>query len=113
MAAAVAAPVAACGGSDDEASGCTPATSDVTVGAQDDLTFDAAGYEADAGCIEITYTNEGSQAHTLLIEGKSGFKLAVGDTDQGTVDLPVGTYTLYCDVAGHQAAGMEADLIVG
>lgn len=102
----------ACGGSDDGASGCTPAASEITVHAQDDLKFDADAYDGEAGCIELTYVNDGSVAHTLLVKGKSGFKLAVGDTDTGTVDLPVGTYELFCDVAGHEAAGMTADLEV-
>ncbi len=101
-----------CGGSDDGASGCTPSTSEVEVGANDNLTFDADSYDADAGCVELTYTNGGSVAHTLLIKGKSGFKLSVGDTDEGTVDLPAGGYELFCDVAGHEAAGMKADLTV-
>jgi plastocyanin len=111
-AAALGTTLVACGGSDDGASGCTPAGSEVSVGAQDDLSFDADRYEAEAGCIELTYTNEGSVAHTLLVKGKSGFKLSVGDTDTGTVDLPAGTYELFCDVAGHEAAGMKADLDV-
>ena len=102
----------ACGGSDDEASGCTPGASKVTVGAEDDLRFDADSYETGAGCIEFTYENNGSVAHTLLIKGKSGFKLSVGSTDTGTVELTAGTYELFCDVAGHEAAGMTADLSV-
>ena len=111
--AALAAPIAACGGSDgDAASGCTPPTSDLAVGAQDDLTFDADRFEADAGCVEVTYTNEGAIAHTLLIKGEPDLKLSVGDTDTGTVDLPAGTYVLFCDVSGHEAAGMEAELVV-
>jgi uncharacterized cupredoxin-like copper-binding protein len=101
----------ACGGDDDGASGCTPADSDVTVEAQDSLKFDKGAYEAGAGCIEVTYTNGGSVSHNLLIEGKSDFKLSVGDVDKGTVELPAGTYELYCDVAGHRAT-MHADLTV-
>ena len=110
--AALTVPLTACGGSDDDASGCTPATSDLAVGAKDDLKFDAERFEADAGCIEVTYTNEGNIAHTLLVKGESGFKLSVGDTDTGNVDLPAGTYVLFCDVSGHEAAGMEAELTV-
>lgn len=109
----LAAPLAACGGSDDDASGCTPITDELTVLAQDDLKFDADSYDADAGCIEVTYENTGSIAHTLLIKEQSGFKLSIGDTDVGTVDLADGTYVLYCDIAGHEAAGMKADLAVG
>ena len=102
----------ACGGSDDDASGCTPVDSEVTVGATDKLKFDADSYDAEAGCVEFTYENEGDTAHTLLIKGKSGFKLSVGDTDTGTVELPAGSYELYCDIAGHEQAGMKADLSV-
>ena len=106
------APFAACGGSDDEASGCTPPTGDLAVAANDNLTFDAEAYEADAGCVDVTYTNNGDLDHTLLVKGKSGFKLSVGDTDSGTVELPAGSYVLFCDIAGHEAAGMEAELVV-
>jgi plastocyanin len=102
--------LSACGGSD-EASDCSPATSGLTVEAQDSLLFDATSYEVEAGCIDVTYVNDGGIPHTLLVEGRSGFKLAVGDTDRGTIDLPPGTYTLICDVAGHRSAGMEAELV--
>jgi plastocyanin len=106
--------LAGCGDSDDGggAGACSPADASLAVGAQDALTFDADAYDADAGCIEVTYENEGSVAHTLLVEGEDDFKLSVGDTDSGTIELEAGEYTLYCDVAGHQAAGMEATLTV-
>ena len=110
---ALAAPLTACGGSDDEASGCSPPTSDLAVGAKDELKFSADSFDTEAGCIDVTYTNEGEIAHTLLIEDQSGFKLSVGDTDSGTVELAEGEYLFYCDIAGHQAAGMEAELVVG
>ena len=103
---------AACGGSDDGASGCSPVDSEVTVGATDELKFDADSFDAGAGCVELTYENEGSTAHTLLIRGEPDFKLSVGDTDTGTIELPAGSYELYCDIAGHESAGMKADLTV-
>jgi uncharacterized cupredoxin-like copper-binding protein len=101
----------ACGGDDDSAGDCTPADSKVEVTAEDSLKFDSESYDSGAGCIEITYKNGGSTSHNLLIDGKSGFKLSVGDVDKGTVELPAGTYELYCDVAGHRAT-MHADLNV-
>lgn len=107
--------LAGCGGTDDDGSaaeGCDTASSSVGIEAQDQLTFDADAYEAGAGCIEVTYRNAGSIAHTLLVKGQKGFKLSVGDEDTGTVSLEAGTYTLYCDIAGHEAAGMEATLTV-
>jgi plastocyanin len=114
-AAALAITLTACGDSGDDSNNtasCTTSDSTVTVEAQDALKFDSDSYEAGAGCVEITYTNAGSVAHTLLVKGKSGFKLSVGDTDTGTIELTPGTYTLYCDIAGHEAAGMKADLTV-
>ena len=102
-----------CGGSDDAASGCT-ADSTVTVHASDDLKFDKESYDATNGCVQIDYVNDGSTAHTLVIKGDSEFdKLSIGSKDSGTADLDPGTYTIYCDISGHEAAGMEATLTVG
>lgn len=113
---ALASTLTACGdsgsGDDDAAGACSPIDSSVDVEASDDLKFDADAYEAGAGCIEVTYTNEGSVAHTLLVKDQPGFKLSIGDTDTGTVTLEAGTYTIYCDIPGHEAAGMHAELTV-
>ena len=35
-----------------------------------------------------------------------------GDTETLTLNLPAGTYTFYCNVPGHRAAGMEGTLTV-
>lgn len=81
-----------------------------------DIEFDADSYDVAAGTVDMTYVNEGAIPHTLVIEGVDGFKLEVdasGDEDAGTVELEPGTYTLFCDVAGHRDAGMEATLTVG
>jgi plastocyanin len=97
---------------DEAATGCQPADSSITVGALDKVAFDADSYDAEAGCVEVTYVNEGSLAHTLLVKDLDGFKLAVGDEDVGTLELEPGDYTLFCDIPGHEAAGMEATLTV-
>lgn len=115
--AAVALVLSACGGDDD-----TTATPDgngagggeLTVIAED-ISFPAETYQAEAGTVDVVYENEGSIEHTLVIEDVEDFKLTVssnGDVDEGTVELDAGTYTIYCDVAGHQEAGMEATLEV-
>lgn len=112
-AAALSATLAACGDSGGgDAAGCSPIDSSFTVSALDKLKFDKDAYEADASCIEITYRNEGSLAHTLLVKEHAGFKLSVGDEDTGTITLEPGTYRLYCDVPGHESAGMHAELTV-
>ncbi len=108
---ALSATLLACGSTDEGASECTPGP-ELTVGGEDDLKFDAESYETEAGCIEVTYVNNGSIAHTLLVRDEPGFKLSMGNEDVGNVELPAGTYELYCDIAGHEAAGMVADLVV-
>ena len=80
-----------------------------------DISLTPKDLQAAAGTIAIRYTNAGAIEHTLLIDGISGFKLDVasaGATDTGTVKLGPGTYTLYCNIPGHRAAGMEAHLTV-
>jgi plastocyanin len=107
---------AGCGGGD-SSDGGTSSPADVVVHGNDALKFDKDSYTARAGANVIELVNDGSQPHTLLFDDDSiDFdKLGVtkqGDTDTGSVDLPAGTYTIYCDIAGHREAGMEASLVV-
>jgi plastocyanin len=111
--------LAGCGGDDggsaDGGDGGAPA--DVVVHGNDALQFDKESYTARTGTNVIELVNDGAQAHTLLFDDDAvDFdKLGVtgqGDTDSGSVDLDPGTYTIYCDIAGHRAAGMEATLVV-
>ena len=95
-------------------SASTISTGGVTVIAED-IRLAEPTYSAQAGAVDITYRNEGNIEHTLVIDGVDGFKLDVpanGDVDEATVDLQAGQYTLYCDIPGHRAAGMEATLEV-
>jgi plastocyanin len=112
----LAVPLAACGGDDSSSTDTTSASggsgSSLVVHAQNALKFDKTEYTAKAGEIDVEYVNDGNIGHTLLIKKVSGFKLAVGSTDKGTVNLKAGTYTLYCDIPGHEAGGMEATLTV-
>lgn len=66
----------------------------------------------------ITVSNDGSIPHNLKIKGQEDAygtaDLNAGDTE--TLDLSglaPGTYTFYCTVAGHEAAGMVATYTVG
>jgi plastocyanin len=116
VAAAFAAIVAGCGNAGGTSPRQTPggAHGSVNVVAQD-IKFAQGDFEVDAGTVDVSYRNEGNIAHTLVIEDVGGFKLSVsgqGDVDQGAVELAAGEYTIYCDVAGHRQAGMEATLTV-
>lgn len=81
-----------------------------------DIAFPIPEYTAQAGTVRFVYRNDGQIRHTLVIEGVPAFDtLEVnrnGDTDEGTVELEPGTYTIFCDVPGHRSAGMEAKLLV-
>lgn len=105
--------VAAGCGSDDGAGSadCDPSSTIEVVG-NDALQFTEDAYEGEGPCVELVYRNDGSIAHTLLVRGQSGFKLSIGTEDRGSIELSPGSYELYCDVAGHESAGMVADLMV-
>jgi plastocyanin len=107
------------GGSGLDAGGVNGASSaDLEVLAQD-IGFDRDSYSLESGQRVIEYVLDGETRHTLKIEDADGddvdgLDLEVGgpETDNGSVDLAPGRYTLYCDVAGHREAGMEAELDV-
>jgi uncharacterized cupredoxin-like copper-binding protein len=114
-----------CGGDDDDDDGgaggsettAAPVAADVTVHAAD-IGFPEKDFTATAGSVTIAYINDpGVTAHTLVIDGvdKGDFFLEIsgaGDQDSGTVDLSAQAYTIYCDIPGHRAAGMEGTLTV-
>lgn len=108
--------VTGCGGGSSGSASSGAAGVNVVVRGNDALRFDNAQYTAAAGVIVIELVNDGSQAHTLLIEKVSSFKkltvTSTGDKARGTATLEPGTYTIYCDIAGHRGAGMEAVLVI-
>jgi plastocyanin len=117
--------LSACGGGSSSSS-TTPATtggggggggSTVQISADPSgaLKFEQTDVSASAGSITIDFTNMSSLPHDVRIEGNG----ASGGTDQitdsstsATVDLEPGTYTFFCSVDGHRAAGMEGTLTV-
>jgi plastocyanin len=104
----------ACGG--DDADLAAPSDADVVVEALDGNRFDLDEYSATAGDVNIAYLGRSSIVHTLLVVDPEnvqiGDKLSVtsGETDQGTFPLAAGSYTLLCDVPGHE--NMKATLLV-
>lgn len=69
-----------------------------------------------AGIYELKLTNTQSGEHTLVFGSKvPGFRLDVvgpGSTQQAKIDLKKGSYTFWCDLPGHRAAGMEGKITV-
>ena len=89
------------------------ATVEVTA---DELLFEGIPDSLPAGAIEFVMENVGNLPHDLVIE-ELGDQVVVsltdsGETASGTVELEAGEYTLYCDVPGHRAGGMEETVTV-
>jgi uncharacterized cupredoxin-like copper-binding protein len=109
--------LAACGssggGSGSKSSGPITATGGKVTIVANDIYFNTKEIDASPGALAVTLKNDGSQLHTFVIQGQN-FKLsASGHTSKtGTVNLPAGTYTFFCDVPGHRSAGMVGQLVV-
>jgi plastocyanin len=72
---------------------------------------------AKAGTVTITFQNSAPVAHNLTIADSTGAQVAATPTISGgsetlTVTLKSGTYTYFCTVPGHRAAGMQGTLTV-
>lgn len=69
-----------------------------------------------AGPQKLTLVNSGKEDHAFEIEGNGVHTqskvLKRGDSQEMTVDLQPGTYTIYCPVDGHKGKGMRATLTV-
>ena len=97
-----------------------PAASTVSVTAGPGITFEGLKppaelqLQAKPGVVQIDYG--GATGHTLAIQDPKfqGFLLGTdaGTKHSGKVQLPAGTYTFYCTVPGHEAAGMKGTLSV-
>jgi plastocyanin len=120
--ATLALPLAACGGGNGESattsSGGGGGGSTVKIAADPSgaLKFDTTSLEATAGEVTIDFTNDSSISHDVKVEGNGvedeGTDQVTGGSTSATLDLQPGTYTFFCSVDGHRAAGMEGQLVV-
>jgi plastocyanin len=83
------------------------------------LAYTKKSLTAKAGTLKIAFTNKSPLAHNLTIQkGTNGAVVGATPTFQNgtkvlTVKLAPGTYTFFCSVPGHRAAGMVGTLKVG
>jgi plastocyanin len=81
-----------------------------------ELSFQAKSFNVPAGVNLIKYNDKGG-THTLVFDGTEvpGFMLNVPQGQNASkVELKQGqTYTVFCTIPGHRAAGMQASIIVG
>ena len=80
------------------------------------LKFEQTDLTATAGSVTIDFTNMSSVPHNVTLEGNGvsaeGTDTVTGSSTTKTFDLQPGTYTFYCSVDSHRAAGMEGKLVV-
>jgi plastocyanin len=80
------------------------------------LAFSTKSLEANAGKVTIKMTNPSSTPHDIAIKGNgadaTGAIVSSGGVSTITADLKPGTYTFFCSVDGHEAAGMKGTLTV-
>jgi plastocyanin len=80
------------------------------------LKFNTTTLSAKAGKVTVTMDNASQTPHAVEIEGNGVQKetetVTGADAPPITVDLKAGTYTYFCPVDGHEAAGMKGTLTV-
>jgi plastocyanin len=89
-----------------------PAKATLEVHALPILKFNATQFTVPAGIVNIHYISDGG-SHTLAIDDPkyTSFLLQAPPAANGKVLLKPGTYTIYCTIPGHRAAGMQATII--
>jgi plastocyanin len=81
------------------------------------LKYQQSSLSAAAGNDTIDFANQAPLGHDVCVKDSSGKELGCSDVIQGSsttlkVNVQPGTYTYYCSVDGHEAAGMEGTLTV-
>ena len=80
------------------------------------LKFLASSASATAGKVTLRMKNASSVPHDIAVQGgglnQVGPVVSNGGTSTVSVSLKPGTYTFYCSVDGHEAAGMKGTLTV-
>jgi plastocyanin len=129
--------LAACGGGDDDttaAESSAPAETQAEAPAENEgaSAAKALKFEADPngelaftekkatsgpGEVAVDFNNPSTVPHNVEIESADGEVVAETEvitegSESVTADLKPGTYTFFCEVAGHREAGMEGTLTV-
>jgi plastocyanin len=114
--------LAGCGGSDKKSNGSSSSSSGgggetIKLAADKSaLKFDKTSLTAKAGKVTLDMSNPSQIPHAVAIKGNGvdvdGKTVGNGENSTASADLKPGTYTFYCPVPGHEAAGMKGTLTV-
>ena len=89
----------------------------ISANPQGTLAYSTTALLANSSHVTIDFTNHSPLMHNMTIANAAGEVLGATPTFTGatktlSLNLPPGTYTFYCSVPGHEAAGMKGTLTV-
>jgi plastocyanin len=76
------------------------------------LLFTASKATAPAGKVTINFDNTSGVPHNIAIAGKGKTPITPNGKGSFTATYAPGTYTFFCEVPGHEQAGMKGTLTV-
>lgn len=99
----------------DGGGGSSAAATDAVGVEMSDFSFNLATEVVEAGEVVFAVANKGPSDHNFVMDGVATSNL-LKQGQRETINLGIleeGTYTFYCNLAGHRDAGMEGKLTVG
>lgn len=111
--------VMACGGGGGQQGGTAQQGGTSTAAAAINVTekewaIDFPSKEIAAGTVKLSIKNEGAVEHNFVIK-EANFEadsIQPGQTKEVSVQLKPGTYTVVCNIPGHEEAGMKTTITV-
>jgi len=81
------------------------------------LAYDKTELSAKPGKVQVDFTNDSPIPHDVKFEDSNGKEIGgtdviTGESATAEIDVKPGTYTFFCSVPGHEAAGMKGTLTV-
>lgn len=82
----------------------------------DEYSYSPSSITVSAGDkVKIIFSNKGNIRHNLVVEGLGASTASISPGQTETIEFTApdsGTYTFFCSISGHRAAGMEGALEV-
>lgn len=114
---ATSAPATGAAASPAPASAAPSAATQATAVVVKDFTLDPLDV-AVAGTVSLAVTNDGPTVHNVAIRDDAGAVLGTtadlkeGESETLTVEIPAGSYILFCTLPGHESLGIKGTLTV-
>jgi plastocyanin len=106
------------GGASSAAAGGGGSTVKISADPSGQLAYQQTNVSAKAGNVTVDFTNQAPLGHDVCVQDSSGKELGCtsvitgSSTSKAFSNLKAGSYTFFCSVDGHEAAGMKGTLKV-